>query len=80
MTVVPSCPATSAALLPVAIAHRRLSRPAHLVDEPVSDLERTPARLNTLLEWPLRFEAALIGRGWRIPAGLSLVAIFRKQA
>jgi SAM-dependent methyltransferase len=67
-------------LLPVAIAHRRLSRPAHLVDEPVSDLERTPERLNSLLEWPLRFEAWLIGRGWRIPAGLSLVAIFRKTA
>jgi SAM-dependent methyltransferase len=64
----------------VAIAHRRLSRPAHLVDEPVSDLQRTPERLNTLLEWPLRFEASLIGWGWRIPAGLSLVAIFRKQA
>ena len=67
-------------LLPVAIVHRRLSRPAHIVDEPVSDLERTPERLNSLLEWPLRFEALLIGRGWRIPAGLSLVAIFRKQA
>jgi hypothetical protein len=70
----------NACLLPVAIAHRRLSRPAHLVDEPVSDLQRTPERLNTLLEWPLRFEASLIGWGWRIPAGLSLVAIFRKQA
>jgi SAM-dependent methyltransferase len=67
-------------LLPVAIVHRRLSRPAHLVDEPVSDLQRTPERLNSLLEWPLRFEAALIGRGWRIPVGLSLVAIFRKKA
>jgi SAM-dependent methyltransferase len=67
-------------LLPVAIAHRRLSRPKHLVDEPVSDLERTPERLNALLEWPLRFEAWLIGRGWRIPVGLSLVAIFRKTA
>ena len=52
---------------------------AHFVDEPVSDLQRTPERLNSLLEWPLRFEAWLIGRGWRIPAGLSLVAIFRKH-
>ena len=27
-----------------------------------SDLQRTPERLNSLLEWPLRFEAWLIGR------------------
>jgi len=67
-------------LLPVAIVHRRLSRPTHLVDEPLSDLQRTPERLNAVLEWPLRFEAALIARGWRIPAGLSLVAVLRKSA
>jgi SAM-dependent methyltransferase len=67
-------------LLPVAIVHRRLARPAHLVDEPVSDLERTPERLNALLEWPLRFEAVLIALGLRIPAGLSLAAVFRKPA
>ena len=67
-------------LLPVAIVHRRLARPAHLVDEPVSDLERTPERLNSLLEWPLRFEALLIARGLRIPVGLSLAAVFRKPA
>ena len=37
-----------------------------------------PRASTPLLEWPLRFEAWLIGRGWRIPAGLSLVAVFRK--
>jgi len=67
-------------LLPVAIVHRRLARRSHLVDEPVSDLQRTPERLNTLLEWPLDLEARLIARGLRIPAGLSLAAVFRKPA
>ena len=36
-------------LLPAAAAHRRLSRLRHSVDEPVSDLELTPVRLNALL-------------------------------
>jgi SAM-dependent methyltransferase len=63
-------------LLPVAIIHRRLTRRSHLVGEPVSDLQRTPEPLNTLLEWPLGLEARLIGMGWRIPVGLSLAAVF----
>jgi len=67
-------------LLPLAVVHRRLARRSHMVGEPVSDLERTPERLNTVLEWPLRFEALVIGMGWRIPAGLSLAAVFRKPA
>ena len=67
-------------LLPIAIVHRRLTRRSHVVGEPVSDLQRTPARLNSLLERPLRFEARVIGMGWRIPAGLSLAAVFTKSA
>jgi SAM-dependent methyltransferase len=67
-------------LLPVAIAHRRLSRRSHLVGEPASDLHSTPEPLNTVLEWPLAFEARLIGMGWRIPAGVSLAAVFSKSA
>jgi SAM-dependent methyltransferase len=67
-------------LLPVAIVHRRLTRRAQLVGEPVSDLHRTGEPLNTLLEGPLALEAALIGLGLRIPAGLSLAAVFRKPA
>ena len=67
-------------LLPVAVVHRRLTRRSRIVGEPVSDLERTPERLNTLLELPLRLEARLIGMGWRIPAGLSLAALFSKPA
>jgi SAM-dependent methyltransferase len=63
-------------LLPAAIAARgamRLRRTKH----PVSDLERTPRPLNPMLEWPLRLEARMIGAGRRIPAGLSLMAVFR---
>jgi SAM-dependent methyltransferase len=63
-------------LLPAAIAARgamRLRRNKH----PVSDLERTPGSLNPMLEWPLRIEARMIGAGRRIPAGLSLMAVFR---
>jgi SAM-dependent methyltransferase len=67
-------------LLPAAATHRRLSRLRHSVDEPVSDLELTPVRLNAMLEVPLRLEAAVIGHGWRIPAGLSLMAVLRKGA
>jgi SAM-dependent methyltransferase len=67
-------------LLPVAIIHRRVTRRSHLVGEPVSDLQRTPEPLNTLLEWPLRLEARMIGLGLRIPAGLSLAAVFSKPA
>jgi hypothetical protein len=36
-----------------------------------------PQPLNWLLEQPLSFEAGLLGRGRRIPAGLSLLAVFR---
>jgi len=64
-------------LLPAAIAHRGLSRLRRSNGEPVSDLERTPGRLNALLERPLLLEARLIASGRRIPAGLSLLAVFR---
>ncbi len=64
-------------LLPIAVLYRRLARRSH-VEGGSSDLQRMPERLNTLLEWPLRLEARLIGRGGRIPAGLSLAAVFRK--
>ena len=67
-------------LLPAAAMHRRLSHLRHSVDEPVSDLELTPVRLNSLLQMPLTFEAWVIGRGWRIPAGLSLMTVLRKGA
>lgn len=41
------------------------------------ELERGPAWLNTLLEWPLRVEAGWIARGRTLPAGLSLMAVLQ---
>jgi SAM-dependent methyltransferase len=71
-------------LLPAAVAHRALLRlrargaaGAPDAATAVSDLERTPAALNRLLELPLRLESRLIGAGRRIPAGLSLLAVFK---
>lgn len=67
----------NALLLPLAVAARLAMRLRHS-REPVSDLERTPrGRANSLLEWPLRAEARMIGAGRRLPAGLSLLAVFR---
>jgi 2-polyprenyl-3-methyl-5-hydroxy-6-metoxy-1,4-benzoquinol methylase len=45
-----------------------------------SDLDLTPRWLTPLLELPLRIEAALIRAGVRLPAGLSLLAVFGKPA
>lgn len=42
-----------------------------------SELTLTPPALNGLLELPLRAEAALIARGFALPAGLSLLAVLR---
>jgi SAM-dependent methyltransferase len=41
-----------------------------------SDLSLTPPRLDSLLELPLRFEAALLARGVTFAAGLSVAALF----
>ncbi len=65
-------------LLPVAIALRGLDRfSSSKTTESSLDLWVPPPPLNWLLERPLALEAALIERGWRIPAGLSLLAVFR---
>jgi len=64
-------------LLPAAALYRGFARLRRRSGEPVSDLERTPGRLNSLLERPLKLEARAIARGRRIPAGLSLLAVFR---
>lgn len=65
-------------LLPVAIVWRLLARRSH-IEGPASDLQRMPERLNLLLEVPLRLESKLIAKGGRIPAGLSLATVFRKE-
>jgi SAM-dependent methyltransferase len=64
-------------LLPVAILLRVLDRFSRKTTESSLDLWVPPEPLNWLLERPLTLEAALIGRGGRIPAGLSLLAVFR---
>jgi SAM-dependent methyltransferase len=64
-------------LLPAAIALRVLDRFSRKTTESSLDLWVPPAPVNWLLERPLAIEAALIGRGGRIPAGLSLLAVFR---
>jgi SAM-dependent methyltransferase len=66
----------NALLLPAAMAYRwweRLSRQP--LGERSSDLERTPAWLNTTLRMPLQAEGALIGHGGHIPFGLSLLVV-----
>jgi SAM-dependent methyltransferase len=64
-------------LLPIAILLRVLDRFSTKTTESSLDLWVPPAPLNWLLERPLTLEAALIARGGRIPAGLSLLAVFR---
>ena len=65
-------------LLPVAIALRVLDRfsPSKTTESSL-DLWVPPTPLNWLLQRPLELEAALIGRGGRIPAGLSLLVVLR---
>ena len=64
-------------LLPVAILLRALDRLSTKTTESSLDLWVPPQPLNWMLERPLAMEAALIRRGGRIPAGLSLLAVFR---
>ena len=64
-------------LLPVAIALRVLDRFNRKTTESSLDLWVPPEPVNRALELPLALEAALIGRGGRIPAGLSLLSVFR---
>jgi SAM-dependent methyltransferase len=64
-------------LLPVAILLRVLDRINTKTTESSLDLWVPPAPLNWLLERPLAIEAAAIRSGGRIPAGLSLLAVFR---
>ncbi len=68
----------NALLLPAAILLRVLDRlSTKKTTESSLDLWVPPAPLNWLLERPLVLEGALIARGGRIPAGLSLLAVFR---
>jgi SAM-dependent methyltransferase len=67
----------NALLLPAAILLRVLDRFNRSTTKSSLDLWIPPGPLNWVLERPLLLEASLIGRGGRIPAGLSLLAVFR---
>lgn len=64
-------------LLPVAILLRVLDRINTRTTESSLDLWVPPGPVNWLLERPLELEAAAISHGGRIPAGLSLLSVFR---
>jgi SAM-dependent methyltransferase len=64
-------------LLPVAILLRVIDRFNTKTTESSLDLWVPPEPVNRTLELPLTLEAGLIGRGGRIPAGLSLLSVFR---
>jgi SAM-dependent methyltransferase len=59
----------------VRLAQRLRRRPR--VAPPRSQLHLTPSSLDPVLELPMRAEAWLIRRGVRLPAGLSLLGVFR---
>jgi SAM-dependent methyltransferase len=60
----------------IRLAHRFRRHPRNGA---TSELELTPPALNRALEVPLRLEAALLRAGGRLPAGLSLLAVLRRQ-
>jgi SAM-dependent methyltransferase len=64
-------------LLPIALVRRTLRRPDRRRTRR-SDLELTPARLDRLLELPLRAEAWFLAVGGRLPFGLSLLMVLRR--
>jgi SAM-dependent methyltransferase len=66
-------------LLPAAAAVRLAERARRRVPERTSHLALTPPSLNSALELPLRVEAALLRAGARLPAGLSLLAVLRRE-
>ncbi|MGN6171215.1 MAG: class I SAM-dependent methyltransferase [Solirubrobacteraceae bacterium] len=67
----------NALVLPIAIVLRVLDRINPKTTKSRLDLWVPPQPLNWLLRQPLNWEAAAIGRGGSIPAGLSLLAVFR---
>jgi SAM-dependent methyltransferase len=64
-------------LLPVAILLRVLDKVNTKTTESSLDLWVPPELVNRALELPLVLEAGMIGLGGRIPAGLSLLSVFR---
>lgn len=67
-------PAAAVVRLAQRATRRRRKAPPH------SQLHLTSHRTDRVLEAPMRLEAALIRRGVRLPAGLSLLAVLRNPA
>ncbi len=70
----------NALLLPAAAGRRLLERLRPPRDDAPSEFDSTPAWANGALEAVLRAEARLLRRGWPIPAGHALLAVFRRGA
>lgn len=66
--------AASARLMTRALSRKGPSRSGR------TDLDRTPAVLNGALELPLKLEAAMIAKGARLPAGVSLGLVCSRAA
>jgi SAM-dependent methyltransferase len=64
-------------LLPAAALVRLAQRGRYPDSDYSPELERGPAWMNGLLEWPLQAEARWLAHGRTIPAGLSLMALLR---
>jgi hypothetical protein len=62
-------------LAPAALV--RLARRERAQSNGGSELELTPRSLDSMLELPFRFEAALVRRGMDLPPGLSLLGVLR---
>jgi SAM-dependent methyltransferase len=69
----------NASLLPPAVLVRSIERARHRRVASERVLVHTPPLANRLLHQPLRVEAALLRAGVRLPAGLSLLAVFRNE-
>ncbi|SRR5260370_2534373 len=73
------CTYANSLLFPVALARFRIWEPLTRA-KPSSGVQPVPAWLNKLLYVPLALEAELLGRGWNLPIGQSLILIAEKVA
>jgi len=62
-------------LAPIALV--RMLRRGRLGPGARSDYDLSGGALNTVLSWPMRAEAWLLGRGGRLPAGVSIAMVCR---
>lgn len=65
-------------LMPVALFKFRVWEPLTKA-QPASGVTLPPAWLNTVLEWPMRVEAALLRRGVNLPVGQSVIILAQRE-